>query len=180
MTCRFCSFLVGLLFYFFLISCSGTGEETSESRKNSQVQKEDLVRANRFLAGKDMELIKAYINRRNWDVKFSETGLGYQIYESGSGKKIERGKTITMEYSLSLLDGRICYSSDADGPKSFRVGQGGMEAGLEEGVLMLREGDKARLIMPPFLAHGLTGDQNRIPPRAVLIYEVEITNVSDR
>lgn len=172
-------YLVTLVFYFFLIVCSDTNKESSESINNRQVQKEDLLRANRFLAGKDMELIKAYVNRRNWDIEFTETGLGYQIFENGSGMKVEKGMLITMEYSLSLLDGRLCYSSGQNGPKSFKVGQGGVEAGLEEGVLMLREGDKARFIMPSFLAHGLIGDQNKIPPRAVIIYEVEITDVSD-
>ncbi len=180
MTRKFNLFLFSLFFFHLLTSCSGSGSEASDQGKDIRVKKEDLLRANRFLAGKDMELIEAYVKRRNWDIEFSETGLGYQIFEHGNGTKIEKGRTITMEYKLSLLDGRICYSSDNDGPRSFRVGQGGVEAGLEEGVLMMREGDRARFVLPSFLAHGLIGDQNRIPPRAVLIYEIEITNVSEK
>jgi FKBP-type peptidyl-prolyl cis-trans isomerase len=45
---------------------------------------------------------------------------------------------------------------------------------------MLREGDKARFILPPHIAHGLLGDENRIPPRSVIVYEVELLNISDR
>jgi FKBP-type peptidyl-prolyl cis-trans isomerase FkpA len=170
----------GLLIYIFLALCSCSGGQTEEEKKPVVVGKEDMVRANQFLVGKDMDLINAYIKRRNWQMEFTRTGLGYQIYEKGSGIQVEKGHTITIEYKISLLDGKVCYSSDEDGPRSFRVGQGGVEAGLEEGVLMLREGDRARFILPPFLAHGLIGDQARIPPRAVIIYEVSVLKVSER
>ncbi len=168
-----------ILFIIVTCSCANRDNTDFESQTSREVHREDILRANQFLVGKDMELINAYIKRRNWNVDFTGTGLGYEVYEHGRGVTVEKGMTLTIQYTLSLLDGTVCYSSDRDGPKTFRVGQGGVEAGLEEGVLMLREGDKARFILPPFLAHGLIGDQNRIPPRAVLIYELEVVKVSD-
>ncbi len=169
-----------LVIFIILCSCSGNKGPDTRTAQKQEVSKDDMVRANQFLVGKDMDLIKAYIKRRNWDMEFSKTGLGYQIYKHGKGKKVEIGNLVTLEYSLSLLDGTVCYSSEDDGLKTFRVGQGGVEAGLEEGVLMLQEGDRARLILPPYLGHGLVGDQKRIPPRAVLIYEIEVVKVADR
>jgi FKBP-type peptidyl-prolyl cis-trans isomerase FkpA len=160
-------------------SCSGNDTRDTENNRGSGVSKEELVRANQFLVGKDMELITAYVKRRNWDINFTETGLGYQVYVNGAGRVVTPGSLVTLDYTLSLLDGRVCYSSEKDGPRIFRIGQGGVEAGLEEGVRMLRAGDKARLILPPFLGHGLIGDQNRIPGRAVLIYEIEVKNVAE-
>lgn len=168
-----------LVFIVILYSFSCKYRNDSKDINQQEVTAEELLRANQFLVGKDMDLIKAYVKRRDWDIEFSDTGLGYQIYEQGKGLQAEKGRIITMEYKLSLLDGRVCYSSEEGGPKTFRIGQGGVEAGLEEGVLMLRKGDKARFIMPPFLAHGLIGDQGRIPPRAVVIYEIEVLNISD-
>lgn len=167
-----------LVFVSSFLSCTQRDNNGSGSQERTGVSKEDLMRANQFLVGKDMELIKAYTQRRGWDIEFTSTGLGYQIYEHGEGRKVEKGKLVTLNYTLSLMDGRVCYSSDSDGPKTFRVGQGGVEAGLEEGILLLKMNDRARFIIPPFLGHGLIGDQNRIPPRAVLIYEVEVTGVS--
>ncbi len=171
-------FPILMLFVMNTNSCSE--KNRPESTDEQLLQKEDLMNVNRFLAGKDMELINAYISRRKWDMDFSKTGLGYQIYEHGKGMKVEPGNTVTLEYTQSLIDGRICYSSEEDGHKIFKVGQGGVEAGLEEGVLMLREGDKARFILPPFLAHGLIGDQNRVPPRAIIIYEINLLNISEK
>jgi FKBP-type peptidyl-prolyl cis-trans isomerase len=172
-------FFLSLLVLLTGGSCGGGRNETVTDREQV-VTKEDMVRANQFLVGRDMDLINAYTARRNWDLEFTGTGLGYQVYEHGTGPEVKRGNTISLGYTLSLLDGTVCYSSGEDGLKVFRVGQGGVEAGLEEGVLMLREGDRARFVLPPFLGHGLIGDQDRIPPRAVLIYEVEVVKVSGR
>lgn len=54
-----------------------------------------------------------------------------------------------------------------------------MEAGLEEGILMLRTGDKARFILPPHLAYGLFGDEEKILPRSTIVYEVKVIEISD-
>ena len=85
----------------------------------------------------------------------------------------------TINYSISLLDGTECYNSDDSGPRQFKIGQGGVESGLEEGILFMHEGDKARFIMPPHLAHGLLGDNHKIPARAIIIYEVELIKLDE-
>jgi FKBP-type peptidyl-prolyl cis-trans isomerase len=101
------------------------------------------------------------------------------IYKNGSGADAQTGKQATLNYKVWLLDGTLCYSSEKSGPKKFRIGQGGVESGLEEGVLLLKVGDKARFIMPPHLAQGLIGDQDKIPPRSCIVYEVELVQISD-
>jgi FKBP-type peptidyl-prolyl cis-trans isomerase len=102
------------------------------------------------------------------------------LHENGKGDKIVKGQIVTLNYKISLLDGTVCYSSSNDGQKVFQVGKGGVESGLEEGILMLRKGSKATFIMPPHLAHGLVGDDDRIPSRAILKYEVEVVNVDEK
>ena len=57
------------------------------------------------------------------------------------------------------------------------LGSGGVESGLEEGILLLKLGDKARFIIPSYLAHGLSGDQDKIPPKATLIYTIKIIDL---
>ena len=109
----------------------------------------------------------------------TETGLWYMIYEKGTGIPSSNGKIATIKYNVYLLDGTLCYSSEKTGPKKFTIGKGGVERGLEEGVLMLHMGDKARFILPPHLAQGLTGDGNKIPSRSIILYEVELTQISN-
>ena len=104
------------------------------------------------------------------------TGLWYNITRKGTSDTIMSGDIVQIAYTVSLLNGKMCYTSDSLGLKTFKVGQGGVESGLEEAILKMCLGDSARLLIPPHLAHGLIGDQNKIPKLAVLNYTVVIKN----
>lgn len=160
-----------------LFSCSDDRKNHPEEKKANL--KESLIRINKYLIEKDAEAIESYVKRRNWNMTVTETGLWYMIYKKGSGKKAEKEKIATLYYKVNLLDGTLCYSSDSLNPKRFKIGQGGVESGLEEGILFLRQGDKARFIIPPHLAHGLLGDEDKIPPRSIIIYDIELLHISD-
>ncbi len=93
--------------------------------------------------------------------------------------KVLKGEEITLKYKVELLDGTLCYSSDSSGLKKLIIGSGKIEAGLEEGLQLLKQGGIARFILPPHLAFGFLGDNNRIPPRSIICYEVEILNIGN-
>ena len=158
------------------ISCQSSQEEKEIKKKI--FNKENLIKVNKNLIKKDKEIIESYVKRRNWKMEVTQTGLWFMIYFHGEGRKAKEGKIATINFSVELLDGTLCYSSDSLNPKLFRIGQGGVESGLEEGILLLREGDKARFIMPPHLAHHLLGDENKIPPRSTIIYDLELIKIS--
>lgn len=177
-----CFLLVFLPFLLFFISAcqpGNKGKDPQRPKKQFEEYKEPLILANRGLLKKDSDAIAGYIQRRSWKMQFDKNGLWYMIYEKGTGKKAEAGKIAVLEYELSLLDGTLCYSSDSLGLMRFRIGQGGVEQGLEYGVLKMRVGDKARLIMPPHLAKGLIGDFEKIPPRSVLVYDIKLVRLDD-
>ncbi|MBN2349597.1 MAG: FKBP-type peptidyl-prolyl cis-trans isomerase [Bacteroidales bacterium] len=168
------------IFIFLLLVFSCKQNDRRISDEDYEKTKDALIGANKILVKKDSEKIAGYIKRRSWDMKETKTGLWYMIISPGEGKKAQNGTYITLDYTLTLLDGTLCYSSDIDGPKQFEIGRGGVEAGLEEGVLMLHEGDSARFILPPHLAHGLIGDGEKIPKRAIIVYEVYVRMLEDR
>ena len=166
-----------LIFIIIFFSC----KKENEKRRQPVIKnkKEVLQKINKSLVDKDTEVIKSYIDRHGWDMKVSETGLWYMIYKEGTGDKIKQGDQIEMNYRVWLIDGTLVYSSDSLGAKSFAVGKSGFESGLEEGVLMLKKGSKARFILPPHLAYGLIGDENKIPARAIIIYDVEVIKIEE-
>jgi FKBP-type peptidyl-prolyl cis-trans isomerase len=166
------------LFFIFLTLVACQQKQKQTTPEESAQYREDLIKANQYLVKQDAATIAAFVKRHNWQMTSTKTGLWYSVIEKGSGPAVEKGCDVTLKYKISLLDGTLCYSSDSLGPKTFRVTQGGVESGLEEGVLLLHQGDKARFIMPPHLAHGLIGDQNKIPARASIVYEVEIINIA--
>ncbi len=165
----------GLIFTNF--SCQNNNEKKEE--KDWKKINENLIKVNKYLVKEDRERIESYIDRKNWNMAETETGYWYEIYESGTGKKAEEGMIATVNYKISLLDGTLCYTSDSLGPKIFKIGQGNVVSGLQQGIQLLKEGDKARFIFPPFLAHGILGDDDKIPPRSIVIYDVELVSLSD-
>ena len=160
------------------------GQDTALATERAQ--KETLVHLNQQLVEKDASTIADYAQQNGWEMQTTQSGLWYMLYQNGQGEKAATGKIAEMNYSISLLDGTVCYSSDKLGTKSFRLGEGvvntglgmsAVEPGLEEGVLLMRVGDKARFIMPPHLAHGLSGDGGRIPKRTIILYDVELLSL---
>ena len=129
---------------------------------------------NRYLIQKDRERIENYIERRDLEMRETSSGLWYRIISEGNGDLLSDNNRIVMEYTCSLLDGTICYSSDEDGPQEIIIGRSDIPAGLTQGLKMLRYGSEAILIIPPFLAFGLKGDGNKIPARSVIVYEIKI------
>jgi len=78
-----------------------------------------------------------------------------------------------VELSVDIL---VRFDSISTGLKKFIIGKGQAENGLEEALLMMKYGDKARLILPPHLAFGLLGDDKKIPRRAIIVYEIEVVD----
>jgi len=136
-----------------------------------------LIEVNKHLVKTENQEIEDYIKRYNWDMKQTKTGLRYMIYKHGKGVKAENGKTAKINYTVELINGDMCYSSEKDGPKEFIIGKRNVEAGLEQGILLMRVGDRAKLIIPSYLAFGLIGDQNKIPKKATLIYDINLIEI---
>jgi FKBP-type peptidyl-prolyl cis-trans isomerase FkpA len=154
-----------------LISCYKTTEKKIRPNKPGKSEIEDL---NRYLVQKDRERILNYIERKNLKMTESPTGLWYLIKEEGTGNFIKDNDKVIINYECYLLDGSQCYSSGSLGPKQFTIGKSEMEAGLNEGIRLLKPGASATFILPPFLAYGLIGDGNRIPSRSIIVYEIEL------
>ena len=173
------------IFFFVLICLIGLiiscKNEIKKPKSDQEIlsYKEPLVKVNQILVDKDSAIITSYCNRHKLNLSVSKSGLWYKIYNLGKGDSAKAGKMATLKYKISLLDGKQCYTSDSTGPKTFLIGEGGVEKGLEIGILMMREGDKAKFILPPGLAWGLIGDEKRIPSRSIILYEVELIKLSD-
>ena len=167
--------LIGLsLVMLLLTSCGDSPQPIAKSTSNIRMTDERLINFNKSLIKLENQKIEDFISRYQWKMKISPTGLRYLIYQQGRGAKARTGLLARMNYQLRLLNGQVVYTSDSLGPKEFIIGYGGVESGLEEALLLLREGDKAKIIIPAYLAYGLAGDQQKIPPGATLVYDMEL------
>lgn len=159
-----------------VFSACGNGSSGPQPEDPAQY-KDPLLKANQKLVKNEEQQIADLIRRYGWKMQESGTGLRYLIYHQGGGAKAQKGMTAQIRYKVKLINGHEVYNSEKDGLQSFKLGDIEVIRGLDEGVQLMCEGDKAKLIIPSHLAYGLTGDDNKIPGRATLIYDVELLRV---
>jgi len=161
--------IFAVLFVFGWMSCQNI-DKRAVNKNAKQLTQKQLLTFNRKLVRQERGEINTFIKVHHWNMKESGTGLRYQILVNGKGAKARTGQIVKIRYTVALFDGQKVYS----GVKSFKIGYGGVESGLEEGILLLKKGDKAKFILPSHLAFGLSGDGNKIPPHTPIIYYVEL------
>ncbi len=140
--------------------------------------KAEELKAEKDNAMKENEVIAKYIADQKITPSKTSTGLMYIISEPGTGEQATAGKTVKVHYTGRLLDGTKFDSSlDRNDPIEFKLGQGMVIKGWDEGIALLKVGGKALLIIPSNLAYGSRGAGGVIPPFAPLTFEVELVSV---
>lgn len=170
--------IVILLTLQTIVSCDNNDRtQKSVQTVDKKELEELLIEANINMLSQESAIIDSFVNNKNLNVIKTGTGLRYYIEEAGEGDLIVKGNRVSLEYEVRFLNGKLVYSSDKDGIKTFVVGRGGVESGLEEAILFLRKNSVATIIIPSYLAHGLVGDGNRITQRATLVYKLKVIDI---
>lgn len=108
----------------------------------------------------------------------TESGLRYQIIQKGNGTQAEKGKKVSVHYQGALENGQVFDSSyKRKQPIDFQLGVGQVIEGWDEGISLLKVGDKARFVIPSYLGYGSRGAGGVIPPDATLVFDVELMDV---
>jgi FKBP-type peptidyl-prolyl cis-trans isomerase len=172
------------LFYLFICllillnSCNSSVQKEDTKSFNKEKVKQQFVKANQQVVVKENDEMDYYQKSHKMPFIKTNSGIRYYVYKpSLTGDSIKNDDIIKINYTVSLLDGTECYSSKTDGPKEFVVGMENIEDGLHKAVLYLKSGDKALVLIPSHLAHGLLGDSKKIPPQSPIIYDVEISSI---
>lgn len=119
-----------------------------------------------------------YLDRNNIDLEPKASGLYVDMLEKGSGRLPRTGDILRLHFSIELLDGMKLYSTyDRSEPMDVEYGTQFDTEGFSEGIGYLREGGKARLILPSHLAFDSVGIDQVLPPFTPLIYEVELMDI---
>ena len=127
---------------------------------------------------KEKKRQEAELDKLTAGFESTESGLRYKILQNGSGKQAEKNQTVSVHYEGSLTTGQVFDSSfQRNQPIDFQLGVGQVIPGWDEGISLLKVGDKARFVIPSHLAYGSTGAGGVIPPNATLIFDVELMAV---
>ena len=126
----------------------------------------------------NLEQAQAFLaaNAEKEGVKTLPSGLQYRELQAGEGKTPGAGASVTVNYRGYLINGtEFANSSELGKPATYQMKK--VIKGWREALLLMKEGAKWELYIPPQLAYGKRGLRNRIPPNSTLIYEVELISV---
>lgn len=126
--------------------------------------------------------IAAYLKKNNITTKPQPSGLVYIVDRAGTGPQAIVGQKVRVHYTGMLINGQKFDSSlDRKDPKTgkaepfeFQLGSKQVIPGWDEGIALMKVGEKGRLIIPSKLGYGPRGASDVIPPNATLIFEVEL------
>ncbi len=157
-----------------LASCNDVPVVELEQPKGDTL-KENMINSNRINAHRQQTNIESYIARRGWQT--TRLGSGVHVMETvgGSGPRVNYEDTVTIRYSIEALEGTVLYDSVM---KTLVAGRMDPTPGLDAALLTLREGSRARVILPSEQAYGMPGDGNRIGRSMEIVYDVEVLKVN--
>ena len=102
-------------------------------------------------------------------------GLFASDIKVGTGKSAKKGSTVRVHATGRLKNGEVFWSSYTKGlPVDFPLRDGAVIDGWVLGVPGMREGGHRKLTIPHRLAYGEQGRPGTIPPRADLIFDIEL------
>lgn len=165
-------------FPFILFACSAEPEPEDKDFNWTNTNSTDLSRS---IAVQEEIDIKLFLERhKNWKIQRTGSGLQYEIYKHGESDTSwhpKGGDVAEIEYLITLLSGDTCYYTESDEYERFVVDNSEIESGLQEGIKLMSPGDRAHLIVPSHLAHGIAGDLDKIPPLTTLVIDIHLMGI---
>lgn len=99
----------------------------------------------------------------------------YREVVRGKGRRARSGERLTTNYVGTLYDGTVFDSSwQRNETFTFSLGSGEVISGWEQGLIGMRVGGRRELIIPPALGYGKAGTPPRVPPRATLVFVIDL------
>lgn len=114
-------------------------------------------------------------NAKKKNVTTTKSGLQCELISEGKGEKPKKESIVMMNYKASLLDGTVFDDTYARKTPAH-LSMINVIDGLQEGLMLMKEGSKFKLVIPSELAYGDT-EMRDIPPGSTVVFEIELLKV---
>ncbi len=172
----------GNKYLYYTIKVEGTYTEAEFEAKMA----EDKVTGE----AEELAKLESYIAEKGITAKPNANGVYVIIKSQGNGATATKGKTISVNYTGALIDGKVFDTSlesvakenemqlrPSYEPLSFEVGAGQMIQGFDKSVEGMKVGTKAQLIIPSNMAYGSQSRSDLIPAFSTLVFDIEVMSV---
>jgi FKBP-type peptidyl-prolyl cis-trans isomerase FkpA len=191
----------GFIYRFFKVTNIYTTREQVDSAQKvympaaqdkmyqkAEKQVEKTLSDNKAQLETDFKLIDAYLTKNNIKATKTKWGTYVAVTTEGTGNLIGKKDLATVNYTGKTLDSGRVFDSNTD-PKYQHVspydvemillGQpNGVIAGWTDALLQMKKGTKATVFIPSVLAYGKDGREPAIKKNEVLVFDMEVVNVT--
>lgn len=169
--------VAGAIYYAVIVNGNHDSAQIPSNVAEINRKQQQLLDFNHQMIEAEIAGIKEYMEQQPFKMTKSDMGFWYATLNAGTNKNIKKGSRVCMSYEVRLLDGSLCYSFEDNGEKCLTVGQRQTIKGLDEALPLFKEGEKALILLPSYLAFGVSGDRNKIPPYTPVVYTIRILTV---
>ncbi len=164
-----------IAFFSLFMACGGDGRVPTQQR--TMPSADDMLKENRDAVKLEDHDIDLFAKRIGLDLTPTGRGVRYHLLRDVEGPNAMTGQWAKVNYRLELINGDSAYATAAGKPESFLIDRDNVESGLHEAIQLMSPGDSALIVIPSYRAHGLAGDQERIPMRSTLVYRLGLVAV---
>ncbi|MCS7076157.1 MAG: FKBP-type peptidyl-prolyl cis-trans isomerase [Bacteroidia bacterium] len=156
-----------MILFYAASGCTQKSPKTSQSTDKDTLKKEQTIFTHN----------EYKINFDKSKAQKTPSGIEYIIIQEGT-KPAQKGKKAYIHYTGRFLDNQIIHTSQGKEPFWFRLGAkpSVVIPGIEESVMLLKEGGKGNFLIPAELCYGSQG-YDIIPPNTPLYYEIELVKL---
>ena len=160
--------LIYLISFFCMVSCAERAESPGESIVVDPVERQ------RMYLAQERQILQGYIEQHQLEgIERNGYGMYELLMSEGDGLLSEMGDRIIYSAIVYLMDD----SGVGQYTDTVELGMSEMEIGLHQALAGMKEGEKKLVLIPSFLARGLAGDLDKVPPQSPLRYDLRLIRV---
>lgn len=149
-----------------------------EKVQSEEEHKAEAEKAAKARGAEQKAALVSFAQQKGWTTQETPSGLLYVVEKAGA-QKAQPGDEVEVHYTGTTLDGNKFDSSvDRGQPFNFKVGQGMVIKGWDEGIPLFGTGGKGWLLIPSDLAYGDRGAGGAIGPNQPLVFQIEVLKVN--
>ena len=160
-----------------VVACGEEGR--TPLRPDQMPTAEQMLNENRDAIKLEEHDIDLYAKRIGLSLRSSGRGVRYHFVRDRDGPTAKPDQWAKVNYEVRLLNGDSAYATAPGKPESFLVEMDQVESGLHEAIQLMSAGDSALVVIPSYRAHGLIGDQDRIPMRSTVVYHIGLVSATN-
>jgi len=171
--------LVILTLITLVISCSNPEARKPIVRKTSSFMNESIERNKMLNKAENAILLQRIKSDTLHTYINSENGFWYYYDVSVSDNTYtpNRGDEVFYTHEIKSLDNTILYTQEELGTKSYLIDKEELITGLQDGLKIMKEGEKVSFLFPSYKAYGYTGN-DRIQPNQPLLYTIQLLKIN--